>query len=133
MFVGSCLCRAVKWQIDAVLEQMHHCHCSRCRKACSAAFATNAVTTIDGVRFLRGEDNGQLFLLPGAKYFAHAFCKTCGSSMPQKDAARGRHSVPLGCMDDDLVVRAEHHIFTDWKAPWYAWLGDLPAFASRSE
>ena len=130
---GSCLCGAVVFELPGPVSRVYNCHCSRCRKARSAAFATNAVTTIDGVRFLRGEEHVQLFLLPDAKHFGHAFCKTCGSSMPQKDAARGRYSVPLGCMDDDPVVRAEHHIYADSKAPWYTWLSDLPTFASRPE
>ncbi|MFT5445641.1 MAG: hypothetical protein ACI9DC_000802 [Gammaproteobacteria bacterium] len=130
---GSCLCDAVAFELRGPVSRVYNCHCSRCRKARSAAFATNAVTTIDGVRFLRGEEHVQLFLLPEAKHFGHAFCTTCGSSMPQKDAARGRYSVPLGSMDDDPAVRAEHHIYAESKGPWYTWLSDLPTFASRSE
>ena len=53
--------------------------------------------------------------------------------MPKKDVVRGRYSVPLGCMDDDPIVRAEHHIYIDSKAPWYTWLSDLPTFASRPQ
>ena len=130
---GSCLCGAVAFEMHGPVSRVYNCHCTRCRKARSAAFATNAVTTIDGVKYLRGEAHVQLYLLPGAKYFGQAFCKTCGSSMPQKDLARGQFSVPLGCMDDDPVVRAKHHIFADSKAPWFTWQSDLPTFSSRSE
>jgi len=37
---ASCLCGDVVWELDGPFELMSHCHCSRCRKAHGAAFAT---------------------------------------------------------------------------------------------
>lgn len=131
MFVGSCLCGVVKWRVDAALAQMNHCHCSMCRKSHGSAFATFSGVKPDAFKWLNGEIHVQQY--KASDSLTRGFCDCCGSSMPQKDAARGRFSVPLGCMDDDPVVRAEHHIFADSKAPWYTWLSDLPTFASRVE
>ncbi len=39
---GSCLCGAVAWEFAGKPERMQNCHCSRCRRARSAAHATNA-------------------------------------------------------------------------------------------
>ena len=37
---GSCLCGGVAWEADGPFDLMSHCHCSICRKAHGAAFAT---------------------------------------------------------------------------------------------
>src|SRR5262245_9800931 len=33
MLTGSCLCGAVAYQADAIIERIVHCHCQTCRKA----------------------------------------------------------------------------------------------------
>ena len=42
---GSCLCGAVRYEVSDPFEEMHHCHCSKCRKAHGAAFSTFARTS----------------------------------------------------------------------------------------
>jgi hypothetical protein len=41
MYTGSCLCGAIAWELAGVPERMQTCHCSRCRRARSAAHATS--------------------------------------------------------------------------------------------
>src|SRR5262245_42569994 len=53
---GSCLCGGVAFTVTGAPVWCVHCHCSRCRKARSAAFASNLVTRADGVQLLRGDD-----------------------------------------------------------------------------
>lgn len=84
---------------------------------------------IDGLRFVRGEATLTTFVLPSAKFFAHAFCSTCGSSMPRMDRARSIAIVPLGAFDDDPGVRPDRHIFVDSRAPWDEITDSLPQVA----
>ena len=42
MLKGSCLCSGIRYEIDAELGPVTNCHCSQCRKAAGAAFASNA-------------------------------------------------------------------------------------------
>src|SRR5262249_14289202 len=51
---GSCLCGAVGYAVEGDPLRCVNCHCSRCRKARAAAFASNLFTTADGPRFTRG-------------------------------------------------------------------------------
>jgi hypothetical protein len=103
-----------------------HCHCSRCRKVRGTSNATNLLLPLDGVRFLRGTDLLTSFRAPDAKFFAHVFCRVCGSSMPRLDEGRGMAIIPIGAFDDDPGVRPERHIFVDSKAPWDEITDDLP-------
>jgi hypothetical protein len=43
MLSGSCLCGAIRYEIDGKIGPVGHCHCVTCRKAQGGAFVTNAV------------------------------------------------------------------------------------------
>jgi len=105
-----------------------HCHCRRCRKTRGTANATNLFLPLDGLRYLRGEELLVKYSLPEAKYFAHWFCKTCGSTMARFDEARGIAIIPMGAFDDDPVARANRRIHVGSKAPWDTITDDLPQF-----
>jgi len=105
-----------------------HCHCQRCRKSRGTGHATNLVVPIDGVRFLRGSELLRTYRVPEAKFYAHAFCSTCGSTMPRLDEGRGIAIVPMGSLDDDPGVRPERHIFVDSRAAWDEITDELPQF-----
>lgn len=125
---GRCLCGGVAFEMTGTPIRVNHCHCSRCRKARGTANATNLAVPLDGLCFVRGTELLTTFRAPGAKYFAHVFCKVCGSSMPRLDEARAIAIVPMGSFDDDPGVRPERHIFVDSKAPWDDITDDLPRF-----
>ena len=125
---GSCLCGEVTYIVEGAPVRAQHCHCSRCRKARSAAHASNLFTSADGVRFSRGADRLQSYKVPDAQFFTHLFCGTCGSSMPRVDRERGIAVVPMGSLDDDPGIRPQRHIFVGSKAPWFEIADDLPQF-----
>lgn len=126
---GSCLCGAVAYVVEAPPLRCHNCHCGRCRKARSAAHASNLFTPAAGVRFTRGEDLLVTYKLPAARHFAQVFCRTCGAAMPRIDRTRGGAIVPMGSLDDDPGIRPQAHIFVGSKAPWYDITDDLPQYA----
>jgi hypothetical protein len=125
---GSCLCGAVSFVVTGEPLRSRTCHCSRCRKAGSAAHVSYLVVAHDGVRFTRGEDHVEVFKLPDARFFKHAFCRTCGSSMPRRDAERGIAIVPMGSLDDDPAFRPQSHIFVASKAAWDVIADALPCW-----
>jgi hypothetical protein len=126
---GSCLCGKVTYIVQGQPLRSHNCHCSRCRKARSAAHASNLFTAADGVRFTRGEDLLSTYKVPEALRFTHVFCSSCGSPMPRIDPSRGITVIPLGGLDDDPGMRPQSHIFVASKAPWFDITDDLPQFA----
>ncbi len=125
---GSCLCGGVAFVVRGEAVRCWNCHCTRCQRSRSAAFATNLVTKDDGVEFTRGADLVSEYKVPDARHYRHAFCRLCGSSAPRIDRARGMALVPMGSMDDDAGIRPTAHIFAGAKAPWDALTDALPRY-----
>lgn len=125
---GSCVCGRVAFDYEGAPLRMLNCHCSRCRRARSAAHTTNIFVSLDKFRFRRGEELVKDFQLPGARYFGVAFCSLCGSDVPRKSLERQVAVVPAGSLDADPGVRASAHIFVGSKAGWFDITDDLPQF-----
>jgi hypothetical protein len=125
---GSCLCGGVAYEIEGKIEAIRNCHCSRCRKARSAAHASNLFVEVGRLRWTQGEELLEAYKIPEAERFTHTFCRTCGSSLPRIDLERGYVVVPAGTLDDDPGARQREHIFVVSKAPWYEIADDLPQY-----
>jgi hypothetical protein len=123
---GSCLCGGVEFVIEGAPLRALNCHCSRCRKARSAAHASNLFVAAGDLRFTRGDHLLATYKVPTARYFTQVFCRACGSPMPRVDHERGFAVVPMGSLDDDPGVRPQRHIFAASKAPWYEIADALP-------
>ena len=123
---GSCACGQVTFEYSGEPLRMLNCHCSRCRKARSAAHTTNLFVPLDRFRFRRGEELVRDFPLPGARFFGVAFCTACGSDVPRKSVARNAAVIPAGNLDTDPGWRPAAHIFVGSKAPWYTITDGLP-------
>jgi hypothetical protein len=123
---GSCLCGAAAYEIEGAPLAMRHCHCSRCRKARSAAFATNVFWRAGALRWLRGADVVRSHKVPDARFFTNCFCGICGSELPRVDPGRDLAVVPAGSLDHDPGLRPQMHIFVGSKAPWYEIHDSLP-------
>jgi len=120
---GSCLCGDVRWTLDRPPERMTHCHCSMCRKAHGAAFATYATVPSAQFRWDAGED--RIARYRSSAELTRGFCPRCGSVVPQASADGAELDVPVGCLDDDPVTRPSAHIFAASKAPWHVIADDL--------
>jgi hypothetical protein len=125
---GSCLCGGIEFEVTGTPRGATHCHCSRCRKSRGTGHATNLIVALDALHFLKGEELLSKYRVPEAKFFAHWFCKECGSTLPRHDEARGFAVVPMGSFDEDPGVRPERHIHVASKMPWDLITDDLPQF-----
>jgi hypothetical protein len=110
---------------------MVNCHCSRCRRARSAAHASNLFIDAAGFRWLRGEAQVRSFKLAEATRFAVAFCDVCGSQLPRVIEGAERINIPAGSLDDDPGVSPTLHIYVGSKAPWFGISDQLPAYDER--
>lgn len=123
---GSCLCGAVAFEFDGSPLLARNCHCGRCRRARSAAHASNLAVPAERLRFTRGGDGVAVYKVPEADRFSQGFCRTCGAPMPVVYQTRGIAVVPMGALDDPPAVTPDRHIFVASKAPWYDIADDLP-------
>jgi hypothetical protein len=128
---GSCLCGGIVYEAKLPLLAVHNCHCSRCRKARAAAHTTNGFVDSKILQFVQGDELLNRYKVPEAEFFSQAFCRICGSGMPNLDPTRPRVAIPFGTLDDDPGQGAADHIFCAFKAPWYEIAGDLPRHDAR--
>jgi hypothetical protein len=125
---GSCLCGAVAFEYRAPVR-MYQCHCSRCRRARSAAHGANVFVKLDDFQFARGEELVAQYKPPEAQRFTTAFCTRCGGKAPSVQHARGVVVVPAGTLDTDPLMRPLAHIFVASKAPWFDITDAYPQYA----
>ena len=124
---GSCLCEAVKFEIEGDFERFFLCHCSRCRKNTGSAHAANLFSTTARLHWLSGEDNVKTFQLPGTRH-GRSFCTECGSALPTIKMDGKLLVVPAGCLNTDVHLKPQGHIFMDSKANWDIDPNQVPHF-----
>lgn len=124
---GSCLCGEVAYELTGAPRVMYQCHCSRCRRARSAAHGANVFYAREQLRWLRGESQVVDYRLPEAERFGVAFCRNCGGAVPRiwKDVA----VVPAAALDTDPGIRPAAHICVASKAPWFEINDSIPQLA----
>ena len=125
---GSCCCGDVSFELTGALDGIKNCHCSRCRRAASAAHDSILAVARAGFRWLSGEKSVRDFKLPEARSYRLSFCERCGSLLPGVVDGRDGVGLPASALDDDPGLRQTHHIFCGSKAPWYEITDGLPQF-----
>ena len=124
---GSCLCGAVRYEVDGPATEITHCHCFMCRKQHGAAFATYGGYPTDHLRITAGKDEA-LMVYHSGPTTERQFCGVCGSSLFWVDSSGSRIWVALGTLDGHPGRDADGHIFIESKAAWYTITDDLPRY-----
>lgn len=129
VYVGGCLCGAVRYEARSISPKMAHCHCSMCRKFHGAAFATFASVPQADFTWLQGELELQAYQAPNGTI--RRFCRHCGSSLTFAPAQEtGFVEVTLGTLDTPLAdVLPDAHIYVGSKANWSVICDQLPQFS----
>jgi hypothetical protein len=120
---GGCLCGRVRYRIAGALARAGHCHCSICRRAHGAAFATWALLAPGQLTWTAGA--GELSAYASSPGRQRLFCRHCGAALAAAhDGAIGE--VVLASVDGDPGVRPAEHIFVGSRACWDRIDDDLP-------
>ena len=123
---GSCLCGKTRYELKDNLGVFQYCHCSRCRKFTGSAHAANVFVAPGDFLWLDGEEYVGRYDPEHTKYFATAFCKNCGSSLPWLSKSGRVVVVPAGTLDGDPGIRPDKNIFCASRAEWYTSVESLP-------
>ncbi|WP_353407669.1 GFA family protein [Pseudoteredinibacter isoporae] len=117
---GSCLCKAVCFELLAEPVTASHCYCSMCQKQHGAAFASYARVRQEEFRYTRGQNAVKRFASSGA--VERCFCSECGSNLTW-GYTEGEWSewlaVALGCFDTPYTAAITREIHLDDMAPWW--------------
>ena len=112
---GSCLCRAVTFELHGDLRPVLACHCTQCRKTSGHFWAATAVAR-DGLRIARGDG---LRWYRSSERAQRGFCATCGSSLFWQEDEAESISVAAGAIDGATGLHIEKHIFEADKGDYY--------------
>ena len=122
MHKGSCLCGAVRFEVDGELAPPDACHCSQCRRQSGHVFASTNVKR-DAIR-IEGED--KLSWYRTSEKVRRGFCSTCGSALFWDPLGRESTSVAMGAFDKPTDTRLAIHIFVADKGDYYDIADGLP-------
>ena len=122
MHKGSCLCGAIRFEVDGELEPPDACHCSQCRRQSGHYFASTNVRR-DAIR-IEGEENVTWYR--SSDKVRRGFCSTCGSVLFWDPIGREITSVAMGAFDKPTGTRLAIHIFVADKGDYYEIADGLP-------
>jgi ADP-ribosyl-[dinitrogen reductase] hydrolase len=115
-FKGSCLCGTVRYEIDQLDMPIGHCHCTTCRKAYAAAFATTAGVMRRHFRWTAGEEKINAYESSPGKL--RKFCSVCGTHLLAERLAQPHVILRVPTLDDDPGATPVLHIWTSHDVPW---------------
>ena len=115
---GSCLCGAVRFELESNFLAFNHCYCGRCRKATGAGRASVLIAKPKELNWITGKEHLKRWDLPTASSFATSFCGQCGSHLPRLTRNGDYAVIPAGSIDDDLPITPECHEHFASKANW---------------
>jgi len=124
---GACLCGEVTFEIEGEFEKFFLCHCERCRKDTGSSHAANLFSSTAKLRWLSGEDKAKTFNLRSEGHIK-SFCINCGSALPNIQFDGKLLVVPAGCIDSDINIKPQGHIYYASKASWDNDLEKVPKF-----
>ncbi|NRB42040.1 MAG: GFA family protein [Pseudomonadales bacterium] len=126
MIQGSCQCGKIVYQVEAIPEHTYNCHCSACRKAHGATFATQLFAKGETLTFLQGEDLLSEYV---GEVGIRTFCSNCGTRLMNYAADKSHYlSVALASVEGDHGIVPVAHCNVESKALWHEPSEDIPLF-----
>jgi hypothetical protein len=131
MMKGSCLCGGVRFEIEKAVGPFELCHCHRCRKVSGSAFSAGLGVMTKDFRLIEGGElisTYEATILREPPPYRNFFCRRCGSPVPNPKPDSTWFEVPSGSLDDDPELKADKHIFVEFRAPWFEIADNLPQY-----
>lgn len=120
---GGCQCGAMRYQFDAALHDIAHCHCSICRRT-SGGIVTTWIT-VPRARFswLQGVAKQYASSASCTRYF----CPECGAQLALfTSLSPGTLDVTVATLDNPERAPADRHIWVQSRLPWLTLDPELP-------
>ena len=119
---GSCMCGAVRFEVEGPLKPPDACHCTQCCKQSGHYFASTDFPR-SALR-IHGEDKVTWYR--SSERVRRGFCSICGSSLFFDPIHRDWTSVAMGALDTPSQTRLHMHIFVSEKGDYYEIADGLP-------
>ncbi|MET3896685.1 hypothetical protein ABIB57_000609 [Devosia sp. UYZn731] len=122
MHKGSCLCGAIRFEVEGELSPPTACHCTKCRKH-TGHFEAGTDVPRSAVT-MTGED--KLTWFQSSEIVRRGFCSVCGSSLFFDVIPADRLGISMGVFDTPTNTKLSMHIFVADKGDYYDIADGLP-------
>lgn len=122
MHKGSCLCGAIRFEVEGELTPPTACHCTKCRKHTGHYEAGTDVPKAALTVF--GEEKVGWY--QSSEKVRRGFCSVCGSSLFFDPIYRDWIGIYMGAFDTPTNTHLSMHIFVADKGDYYDIVDGLP-------
>lgn len=125
MHEGSCLCGAIRFEVEGNLPPVEGCHCRMCRKW-TGHFLTSVEVPRESLK-ISGSENISWFV--SSAKVRRGFCACCGSSLFFDPIDTARHAwtaIAMGAFETPTATAMGLHIFVADKGDYYSINDGLP-------
>lgn len=128
---GGCLCKAVRYRIDAEPMTMRLCWCRDCQYLAAGGAAANVVFPSAAVT-VDGELRDYRSIADSGNVMHRKFCPTCGTPVFSQAEVRPQVIiVRAGTLDDPNLIKPSVNIWTDSAPTWACLNESLPKFPKQ--
>ena len=112
---GKCLCGNISFNADTEIMRAANCHCTDCRGATGAAYAT-LLTVDEEALNISGAPKAYKHKAESGADLEKLFCPDCGSQMFARNSNRPNTlSIRAGVLDQTSEVRPTFNVFLSSK------------------
>jgi len=123
---GGCLCRNIRYSIDAELIDAGYCHCSICQKSSGAPAVAWFTIPYSGFSYVAGN----IGVYTSSMQYQREFCPNCGTQIAFRAQSNPEKvDVTICSLDEPSLVEPQYHIWYQDKVAWLHMGDDLPKFS----
>ncbi|MDG9760564.1 GFA family protein [Pseudomonas sediminis] len=112
---GGCQCGALRYQINAPLEDIAHCHCLVCRRSTGGILTTWVTVPRETFHWLSGTLKAFKLSASCTRYF----CADCGAHLALFTSLSPHTlDVTVATLDEPEQAPADRHIWVGSRLPW---------------
>lgn len=123
---GSCLCKSIHYECDALINGIVNCHCNTCRKAHAAPYAPTAGVKREHFRWLEGIEYLNSYESSAGK--VRHFCSVCGSHLMAERVSQDHVILRVATLDEAPPDTVISHIWCSHDVSWLKENKGVPHF-----
>ncbi|TIH10614.1 GFA family protein [Pseudomonas leptonychotis] len=120
---GGCQCGALRYQFEAPLQDIAHCHCSTCRRSTGGIVTTWITVPLTRFRWLAGTPREYA----SSASCTRSFCPICGAHLTLfTTLSPDSLDITIATLDQPELAPADRHIWVQSRLPWLQLDPQLP-------
>ncbi|NRH27438.1 GFA family protein [Pseudomonas sp. MS19] len=115
LHTGGCQCGALRYQFDAPLHDIAHCHCATCRRSSGGIVTTWITVPLERFQWLQGTPR----TFASSSSCVRSFCADCGAQLALfTTLSPNTLDVTVATLDTPELAPADRHIWVHNRLPW---------------